>query len=496
MEFVAFGMAAVGFVELVLKTWDTINSKRQKSKEDKLFALELKLFSLSNRTEALKWDLELSQKIMRDRSTPQTTKDTIASFFKRLSDQLEAITPQADLVIQLGSELKHPVKKRAAVRELNTMVGNFTKAGTNLHEMVGGFRKIMASESVILLSDQDLKFIGAVPENTKLTEDGTIYITKVSYALPGTSPEVRDVLFETSPDTERFTEEESRSLASKLHHALSSWNIPRLIGYRANHDLVFDRPMPTKDITTLSKIFTTITIEPSLNIRLRLFYELATAVLQTHTLGLVHKKIRPENLLVTYTADSGSIRQASLFLSGWQHARGLDGEATKRIGESIARKAIYQHPHRQTRDGKPATNPYCIGHDIYSLGVCILELLTWKPIISSDTEGDVLSDAYRQTFRDFGFTANIPEDHDGFSEAELLTADAKEVQSILVAMSKRLIGQRAGDKVAELAAKCLKCLDLDPSFGEYISGGAEKNLVTENFVNDVFEVFDKTLSMI
>lgn len=77
-----------------------------------------------------------------------------------------------------------------------------------------------------------------------------------------------------------------------------------------------------------------------------------------------------------------------------------------------------------------------------------------------------------------------------------MTADAKEVQSILVTMSKRLIGQKAGDKLAELAVKCLKCLDLDPSFGEYVTGGAEKNLVTENFVNDVFDVFDKTLSVI
>ncbi|KAG4442257.1 hypothetical protein IFR05_002248 [Cadophora sp. M221] len=497
MEVVAFAMGAVGFVELVLKTWDAIEKKKHENKEAKLFALELKQFGLPERREALKLDLELSQKILQDRSTDQTTKNAIAESFKRLSEQLEAIVPKLDMIVEIGHGVLNSRKRSAAVKELRTMVENFSKSGTNFHEMVGGFRQITLSESSLLLSEPDLKIIGSEPDITKLAEDGTLYYTKVSYAVQGTGSGIRDVLFETRLPNDRFTEKESRALASKLHHALPSWNIPRLIGYRENLDLVFDRPNPSKEIKTLSRIYTDITTEPSLNIRLRLCYELATAVLQTHTpLGLVHKNIRPDNLLVTYSADGGSLTQATLFLSGWQHARGLDGHATNMIGESIARKAIYQHPHRQTRDGKPATNQYCIGHDIYSLGVCILELLTWEPIIRNGDEGDELSLAFRQTFNDLGFNANLPEERDARSEAELLTADSKEVQATLVQISKTLIGQRAGDKLAELAVKCLKCLDLDPSFGNYVTGGTDKNSVTASFASDVFDVFDKTLSVV
>ena len=62
-----------------------------------------------------------------------------------------------------------------------------------------------------------------------------------------------------------------------------------------------------------------------------------------------------------------------LFLLGWQFARETQDFCSRQIGEVLLERRIDQQPHRHR---EVAEQDYCMGHDIYSLGVCLIELLT------------------------------------------------------------------------------------------------------------------------
>lgn len=68
---------------------------------------------------------------------------------------------------------------------------------------------------------------------------------------------------------------------------------------------------------------------------------LAEAILHVHSLSLVHKNVRPENILLV-PGDQESA--AKLFLSGWPFARETQDSRCRQIGEVLLERRIYQHP--------------------------------------------------------------------------------------------------------------------------------------------------------
>ncbi|KAK7416039.1 hypothetical protein QQX98_005490 [Neonectria punicea] len=80
------------------------------------------------------------------------------------------------------------------------------------------------------------------------------------------------------------------------------------------------------------------------------FTKLATAVLQTHALELVHKSIRPENILVLPAGSpNASVGEdiPAIYLCGWQYARQVKQHATTFKNMVTPQHKIYQHPERQ-----------------------------------------------------------------------------------------------------------------------------------------------------
>jgi hypothetical protein len=44
------------------------------------------------------------------------------------------------------------------------------------------------------------------------------------------------------------------------------------------------------------------------------------------------------------------------------------------------------------------------GHDIYGLGVCLLEILTWKPLLNvNEKEEQVIGPEFKETFKQLGY---------------------------------------------------------------------------------------------
>ncbi|XDG01738.1 hypothetical protein ABKA04_001353 [Annulohypoxylon sp. FPYF3050] len=507
------GIGAASFAIAVLNTWDIIDKKRDDYKGYILLANELKEFSIRERRDALEIDLELAYIVIRDLSRPNQDISDLESRYKRLGQILEDISKAADVVYKKRKEIWHMIHRSEKIDELKTKVASFKEESDRFHQVLMTLNAIANNTPALLLREEDLALLGSPPEIVKI--NGTTYAARASQIQSGhTEPEQVDVLVEKILYTAISEDETSRAikiLASKLKPALPHWNIPRLIGYRNNQDeigpcmeLVFECPQPKAELISLDRLYGNDTPEPTLNLRLRLCSQISVAVLQAHVLGLVHKNIRPQNLLVSFKKDKeGSVEQASLVLSGWVNARLIEGMATKRISDSAVSKIIYQHPNRRL-EGNIAKEDYNIGHDIYSMGVCMLELLTWGLLVRpGDTEmaAPVLSDAYQREFKRLGYAEDLvlpsyddlSDDEDTISLASLYTQDAKEVQNTLISMARIYVPKRAGNRMASLIHRCLTCLD--PESGPF-TASQDKKVIAENFRNEIFEDFNKLLAVL
>ena len=157
-------------------------------------------------------------------------------------------------------------------------------------------------------------------------------------------------------------------------------------------ELVFILPKDSTDVMSLRH---RLLLSPSDKYRLprksryTLSQQVTEAVYQVHKLSLVHKCIRPENILLIRSGPKSNsdserynndrpdfIFQQSVetaYLTGWQHARnGLPEAKWKYPADWIA--ALYQHPDRQTGSDVAAETIYTLAHDIYSFGLCLLEV--------------------------------------------------------------------------------------------------------------------------
>ena len=118
--------------------------------------------------------------------------------------------------------------------------------------------------------------------------------------------------------------------------------------------------------------------------RIHIAQEFITAVAYVHAMGWVHKAIRPTNILMLHAHDDVPFPQGlgHAFLVGFEFARRGSARSTG-TGHWGWKEDIYRHPDRQNRDGVDLEIYYTPMHDIYSVGVLLLELGTWKPLAQS-----------------------------------------------------------------------------------------------------------------
>ncbi|KAK4096804.1 hypothetical protein N658DRAFT_510889 [Parathielavia hyrcaniae] len=128
---------------------------------------------------------------------------------------------------------------------------------------------------------------------------------------------------------------------------------------------------------------------PSLTRRVRLARELATSVSYVHTFDFVHKNIRPESVLLLDEGErkdgstmggcggSAGDRLRSSFLVGFDSFRSVGGY-TNMMGDQDWEYNVYRQPKGM---GEFPAEEYRMQHDIYSLGVCLLEVGMWEPLV-------------------------------------------------------------------------------------------------------------------
>ena len=186
--------------------------------------------------------------------------------------------------------------------------------------------------------------------------------------------------------------------------------------------------------------------------RIELAKTLARSVLSLHTYRFVHKNIRPETIIV-FQDDSAS--SDASFLVGFETFRPADGKSYL-LGDSCWEKNLYRHPKRQ---GTYPEDEYKMQHDVYSMGVCLLEIGIWSSFViyeAHPSPSEILNIADK-------LTTKAPKKR------------AFDIKDVLVKLAKMKLPGAMGNRYTGIVVSCLTCLDkTDNAFGD------EKDLMDED----------------
>ncbi|OCL04809.1 hypothetical protein AOQ84DRAFT_225548 [Glonium stellatum] len=128
---------------------------------------------------------------------------------------------------------------------------------------------------------------------------------------------------------------------------------------------------------------------PTLGQRFAMARALAETIFQLHSVNWLHKSIRSENVIFGYDSDR-NISYDKPYLIGFEFSRmGNDRSTTEH--DDLLERNIYRHPDRQ---GPPnESQRFTVLHDIYALGVVLLEIGLWRTVIGFDDYEDMEAEA-------------------------------------------------------------------------------------------------------
>lgn len=235
-----------------------------------------------------------------------------------------------------------------------------------------------------------------------------------------------------------------RDLASLLATSdPSTLGLLKCLGVLKNYDssakltqfqFIFDLPMDCGNPSSLR--FMLRQTSPSLDAKFMLAKCLARSVMAVHSASFVHKNIRPESIIVF---EKGNGRLPAAFLTGFERFRPA-AAGTILVGDMNWERNLYRHPKRQ---GILPEDTYIMQHDIYSLGVCLLEIGLWTSFVltsESPEPGQMLHISPQL-------------------EMKNQKRAAVEIKQILSAMAKEQLPSRMGSTYTEVVMSCLTCLD-------------------------------------
>ncbi|KAK3315976.1 hypothetical protein B0H66DRAFT_560058 [Apodospora peruviana] len=213
--------------------------------------------------------------------------------------------------------------------------------------------------------------------------------------------------------------------------------------------LVFRIPSGlSNDARSLRELLVSTPAPKSLTARFDIARALARSVSYVHTFGFVHKSVRPESVICFSSSES---QHMSIFLAGFENFRRDEGW-TQRHGDDAVHKNMYRHPSRQ------GTNPredYMMQHDIYSLGVCLLEIGLWRSFIEFDCTTMRESEEWLRPRLADMFGPKLASS----SESQVAEGLRESGIDLLLALARNQLPGCMGTRYAEIVETCLTCLD-------------------------------------
>lgn len=312
---------------------------------------------------------------------------------------------------------------------------------------------------------------------------------------------------EVSIVVERYTtndqvpEDILKEIASFLHYRLPEnarlqskevlqRGILTCLGYQMQPtpELIFELPKGFHNPQTLQTLIAAdqgVAHHP-LDFRFRLARQLSEAVLRVNAANLVHKNIRTETILVlqpnNLPSDEESRNAAGfgdVYLTNWRLLRDTSGPTIQSVGNSWT-EDLYRHPKRQ---GLHVQERYNMGHDIYSLGVCLLEIGLWDALVQTRT-----ADGQPRVSQLFRAAAKVEGYNDPEAELRKKLDRPTEVKNTLLQLAKDNLPPRMGLGYYRLVTACLTGLDQPSGFG------AEVDFTKMNLVEQGVAFKDLVLS--
>jgi hypothetical protein len=415
------------------------------------------------------------------------------------ADLTRGLEQMREELVNIDTLLQKLIEDNGKVSKVKTMLPPRWTWKTDAKRIIRKFDKAQSGfQLTVSIVDSQHRAVSIPPPlsrsryKPRVNSDGTFYsiLEPKSHLWQGQA-EIRDPV--GLPISVRVIIERSEApsseipiIASHLVKSKGARGVLKCLGYHEEQDpcLVFQVP---GDLGNPSTLRSTMLKTPrsmqapggghALEDRMRLAYLISESVLFVHNAEFVHKNIRPDTFLLlrphsTTLQPLQSLVGTRPHLRHWTMLRKAS-DLTSLRGEMSWLKDIYRHPHRQ---GLQPQERYNIGHDIYSLGVCLLEIGLWEPltITKSDTDAlfvdlndtydvteQTMSETYRQMAIDHRFVT--PEESDSI---DALTKPST-VMEILIALAEKSLPQRVGTEYSNIVIACLSCLN--GGFGEDLS---------------------------
>ena len=190
-----------------------------------------------------------------------------------------------------------------------------------------------------------------------------------------------------------------------IFHILKCTNLFRqsnASGRSATYGLIFKLPSGLETIGPLSDIIaeakeaqlrSTQSIAPEtlpsvvknmrkLGSKNRIACQLATSLRYLHSFGYIHQSIRTSNILV---GTSEGVDHVEGYLGGFERSRPNAAASNQRRVDADWRNNIYRSPDRVATTDDEVIKRHTMSHDIYSLGVVLLELGLFEPLTSMES---------------------------------------------------------------------------------------------------------------
>lgn len=189
-----------------------------------------------------------------------------------------------------------------------------------------------------------------------------------------------------------------------------------------------------------------------LNERLDLAKQLARAVLHVHSKNHVHKNIRPETIVLFETPPGHGNPKAfpvslgTAFLVGFERVRKQEAD-TMPIDGTDWSEDLYRHPSRQ--GVAYSEDKFNMLHDIYSLGVCLLEVGLWRSFVELDPAGHRINNTR---------ACNLMESQAVGGLARRLLSP-KRIQDKFIREARTRVPNALGERFSRVVVRCLKCVE-------------------------------------
>lgn len=211
--------------------------------------------------------------------------------------------------------------------------------------------------------------------------------------------------------------------------------------------------------------------------RIKFCIRMVSGLLIVHSLGLVHKSVHPETIVVVEPlgmaeTDTFPCRLGHPYLTSLQLARTDNGRTKKlKYEHAIIHRGIYLHPREQYiehqqghKSPEQRLDEYRQRDDIYSAGVCLFEVMCFRSLLVwKDPPAVQFADyVYDDTFVPL---SNNLEAWKGLSSAER----AKKRAAVLIEHVRdkipQALGHRIGKQAADIVVSFLRAGYEDEAFG-------------------------------